>query len=79
MIEGIISHDFESDKLSDVAYTLGSGRSNLPIRGYVIATESVTKPQFLSDFHAPAIAKSLMPFSFIFTGQGAQWQGMGLE
>lgn len=61
------------DRLADVAYTLCQRREHLPHRTFTIHGPGAM------DNH-PQLAKapeSRPPLNFIFTGQGAQWKGMG--
>ncbi|OTA63674.1 polyketide synthase [Hypoxylon sp. EC38] len=66
--------------LRDLAYTLNCRRSRLVTRGYTIAT-----PQTLAEDIDPTklISNSseveALPLAFVFTGQGAQWPGMGSQ
>ncbi|KAF6827014.1 KR domain-containing protein [Colletotrichum musicola] len=69
--------------LRDLAYTLSTGRSSLPVRGFTVVAESQdgTVGHLLSDTvlktaeqeaGAPGLA-------FVFTGQGAQWPRMAMS
>ncbi|KAI0468004.1 fatty acid synthase S-acetyltransferase [Xylaria cf. heliscus] len=68
-----------SEKISDLAYTLAFRREHLPHRcfslvdkqGAICATSSPTKP--------PIAGKQLHSIVMVFTGQGAQWPLMGRE
>ena len=66
-------------KLADVAYTLGSKRSELSHRSYCI----VDKDNVASGLHIErAIIRSPLMrgnIGFVFTGQGAQWHAMGSQ
>lgn len=66
----------------DLAYTLGVRRSRLPIRGYLLAgSETLHDDLSLSNLQTGIEGKdySKLPIAFVFTGQGAQWSGMGHE
>lgn len=66
--------------LKDVAYTLSNRRSHFNHRGFIVSSEAS-----LSDrFYMPEIQTSVLSegeplpsLVFVFTGQGAQWNGMG--
>lgn len=61
--------------LSDLAYTLGRRREHLNYRGFSVLNDG-TEMEILP----PAKIKSgPMETIFVFTGQGAQWAGMGKE
>lgn len=61
--------------LSDLAYTLGRRREHLSYRGFSVLSDSTE-----IEVSPPAkIKPGLMEMIFVFTGQGAQWAGMGKE
>lgn len=70
---------FKNSLMDDMAYTLGQRRSFLPWR-IAVSTSShsalldalATKPDPVRSSREPTIG-------FVFTGQGAQWHGMGKE
>ena len=59
--------------LGDIAYTLGLRREHMPHRAFAF-TEANGK---VSSFEKTKFSKA--PIVFVFTGQGAQWPGMGRE
>ncbi|KAI1346694.1 hypothetical protein F5Y01DRAFT_264504 [Xylaria sp. FL0043] len=64
--------------LTDLAYTLNLRRTKFAHRAYVIAREG-REPEAFSTAPSQAGSASKKPVSigFLFTGQGAQWAGMG--
>lgn len=65
--------------LQNLAYTLNSRRSLLPWKSYLV-TESVTDLLQLGSKLPPGERSVSEPaVGFIFTGQGAQWAGMGRD
>lgn len=68
-------------KVDQMAYTLGARRSTMPWRTFAVTDgtdENNGRPQLT--FAAPVRATSeKSSIGFVFTGQGAQYAGMGLE
>lgn len=69
--------------LRDLSHTLGSRRSHLPVRGYLTMDENDWKDglkcenlHFLSNIDGH---RTQLPYVFVFSGQGAQWPGMGRQ
>lgn len=60
----------------NVAYTLGACRDHLSHRGYLIADE---KSGISENQSTPPAVTGVPRVVFAFTGQGAQWAGMGTE
>lgn len=72
-------HTAEDDLLDDLAFTLNEHRSQFMYKAAVVGssisdlTKSLTKGlKIRSSVRRPTLA-------FVFTGQGAQWAGMGKE
>lgn len=77
-IGAVVSSDAASQNLRNLAYTLGSHRSSLSTRGYVLATkEGIDSPVTITTPQVQSTNSPCMPIAFIFTGQGAQWPRMG--
>ena len=79
-IEDLACSDLEHIHSEDLAFTLSVRRSNLTVRGFLLAKSSTIS----SDIHPSKlqVLKALsepvqLPLAFIFTGQGAQWTSMG--
>ena len=70
-------HDYS---ITDLAYTLDSRRTHLPWRSYltVASPEDLKKLNSRSSIAREA-QKKTPRLGFVFTGQGAQWFGMGRE
>ncbi len=67
--------------LQDLAHTLGARRSHFPYRAVVVARDTDELISALED-KSLVVAKSASKnpgIGFVFTGQGAQWAGMGKE
>ncbi|KAL6872001.1 putative polyketide synthase [Trichoderma novae-zelandiae] len=62
------------DRLPDVAYTLSARREDLGHRGFAVF-DGLSAPE-LSPIVKPKDAPQV---NFVFTGQGAQWAGMGAD
>ncbi|TAQ88229.1 hypothetical protein B7494_g3462 [Chlorociboria aeruginascens] len=66
----------------DLAYTLGAHRTKFSKKDFLLATDNgsgITFSITSSRLKASAGRNAVLPFAFIFTGQGAQWPNMGSE
>jgi len=64
----------QPSKIRDLAYTLGARREHLLHRAFCV-TDGSEQPA-ISQFIKSGISPNVV---FVFTGQGAQWAGMGKE
>ncbi|KAL9121427.1 MAG: hypothetical protein Q9187_002019 [Circinaria calcarea] len=66
--------------LPDIAYTLNSRRTRFSNRAFIITAEQQEASAFDTGSFTFGVASSRpVKLGFIFTGQGAQWPGMGVE
>ncbi|ESZ92331.1 polyketide synthase [Sclerotinia borealis F-4128] len=67
--------------IADLAYTFSNRRYKLPARGFLLARQSELKQNSrISELQTQMASRNNQTdsaFAFIFTGQGAQWAGMG--
>lgn len=71
---------FQKDLMADVAYTLGQRRSLLQWRVAIPAVRSFDLIEAINGHNvSPGKPVDQPRIGFIFTGQGAQWYGMGRE
>ncbi|KAJ0161416.1 Lovastatin diketide synthase LovF [Colletotrichum tanaceti] len=71
---------FQNDLMDNMAYTLGSRRSMLPWRVAIPACDSFELIETLNSGKViPGKETEPLRIGFVFTGQGAQWWGMGRE
>ena len=72
--------DRKDDSLSDLAFTLGQRRSLLPCKATYVAESPARLIQKLEKPDLAPLRSTKVPqLGYVFTGQGAQWHGMGRE
>lgn len=78
--DGIEQKKYSQAFLDDLAYTLGSRRTHLAWRSFSIAPSSADLLAIEQNSSEPRQKSETSPrLGFVFTGQGAQWYGMGQE
>lgn len=65
--------------IEDLAYTLTQRRTHHKMRSYAIVDSTSTLKELKSQVSAPIRSGKEPHVGFVFTGQGAQWAGMGRE
>lgn len=81
-VQFIASMDLQGTSIVDLAYTLGVRRSCLSVRGFLLAGHKSLQNDIALDSlktRVDGTSYSLLPFAFVFTGQGAQWPEMGKD
>jgi acyl transferase domain-containing protein len=74
-----LDHD-DRPSIPDIAYTLDSRRSFLPVKSFAVVTSLSDLPNLNHLASTPVESQKESPrIAFIFTGQGAQWHAMGRE
>ncbi|KAI3340056.1 putative polyketide synthase [Ustulina deusta] len=69
-----------SSNIGPIAHTLSSRRTRLPYRAYLLAHAVEGSEQLeISHSSVPQLAGPIIPITFVFTGQGAQWNKMGCQ
>ncbi|KAL4793757.1 acyl transferase domain-containing protein [Aspergillus venezuelensis] len=74
-VEGIETYlQQNSDRLQDLAFTLGERREHLPQRAFALRSEKMPSTPFSI---GPTTCEGPPEITFVFTGQGSQWPAMG--
>ncbi|KAL8786450.1 MAG: hypothetical protein Q9213_002766 [Squamulea squamosa] len=69
----------EDKYLRDLAYTLSAHRSSLPWKSFTIADSLASLAAVRHRLSTPKQHSKILGIGFIFTGQGAQYKGMGAD
>ncbi|KAK7937187.1 uncharacterized protein PG986_014055 [Apiospora aurea] len=79
MEENMSAIKTDPEFLRDLAYTLLERRSLLRYRSFAVVNEEDAIQAGGGNFSSPIRSKSQPRVAFVFTGQGAQWAGMGRD
>lgn len=77
-VSDLVSMNIHSSNVLDLAHTLAT-RSHLGVRGFLVTGHKLKDDFQLENLQVAEDVKSCarLPLAFVFTGQGAQWPGMG--
>lgn len=82
-LKDLSTYDFHDTSVLDLAHTLGSRRSHLRKRGYMILDRTANIAEALGLKRLSMIPTGPdcgdLPFAYVFTGQGSQWPEMCKE
>lgn len=82
-VQDLRDFDFQDVSILDLAYTLGSRRTHLAKRGYLLLPRNTSIETGLPTLQLRTIPdtaiKAASRYAFIFTGQGSQWPEMCKE
>ena len=74
-----VAHDQVVSYLDNLAYTFSSRRSSLPWKSFLLADSIDDLRHLDTKVSHPQQSLAKPTLGFVFTGQGAQWAGMGRE
>ncbi|KAK6516284.1 hypothetical protein TWF506_006193 [Arthrobotrys conoides] len=83
-VSGLAAYNLKEVAIQDLAHTLGSRRSHLRSRGYLLVSdksyhEEISMDNLRTMPGSSSAGPTPSKYAFVFTGQGAQWPQMCLE